>query len=72
MDAHRGCLLSGRVRTKSNPPSESSPGWSEHLTLIQNGDWAAYKYVDFGDGVTRFRRLRRQPGLRRHHRGASR
>ncbi len=54
IDAFRACLLSGQVRTASLPPSEGRDGWSEHLTLIQNGDWAAYKYLDFGDGVGAF------------------
>ena len=28
--------------------------WSEHLTLIHNGDWAAYRYLAFGEGVATF------------------
>lgn len=54
LDACRACLLSGQIRTQSVPPSEARDSWSEHLTLIQNGDWAAYKYLDFGDGMSTF------------------
>ncbi len=54
LDAYRACLLSGQVRTQSLPPSDTCNTWSEHLTMIQNGDWAAYKYLDFGGGVGSF------------------
>jgi arabinoxylan arabinofuranohydrolase len=55
IEAWRACLLSGQVRTAANGPTAENPGVSEYLTLIQDGDWAAYKYIDFGAGVTRFR-----------------
>jgi len=51
LDAYRACLLSGSVRTEA---VGSSGRFSEHLSVIQNGDWAAYKYLDFKDGVTIF------------------
>ena len=54
MDAWRACLLSGQVRTQSVGPGDHHAGFSEHLTLIHAGDWAAYKYLDFGSGVSRF------------------
>lgn len=54
LDAYRACLLSGNVRTRSLPPSDDCAAWREHLTLIQNGDWAAYKYLDLGTGVSTF------------------
>ncbi len=47
IDAERACLLHGNVRieafTKDN----------EELTGITDGDRAAYKYIDFGEGVKR-------------------
>lgn len=50
----RACLLSGQVRTQSVGPTAEDERVSEHLTLIHNGDWAAYKYLDFGSGVSTF------------------
>jgi hypothetical protein len=54
MEAWRACLLSGKVRTKSIPPSNSKEDWCEFLTKIQNRDWACYKYFDFNRPVSRF------------------
>jgi hypothetical protein len=54
IDAYRACLLSGAVRAMSMPPDAWDGPWREHLTQIQDGDWAAYKYLDFGDGVSDF------------------
>jgi arabinoxylan arabinofuranohydrolase len=54
MDAWRACLLSGKVRTATVGPTAADPAIGEHLTWIHNGDWAAYKYLDFGSGVTAF------------------
>ncbi|MGC9468362.1 MAG: family 43 glycosylhydrolase [Anaerolineae bacterium] len=54
VDAFRACLLSGRVRTASLPPDETTELWREHLTSTHNGDWAAYKYINFREGVTSF------------------
>jgi arabinoxylan arabinofuranohydrolase len=55
IDAWRACLLSGQVHTEAVQPGASSPAFSEHLTMIHDGDWAAYKYIDFGAGVSGFR-----------------
>ncbi|HOU15057.1 MAG TPA: family 43 glycosylhydrolase [Anaerolineae bacterium] len=55
IEAWRACLLSGQVRTESLPPDAWCDHWREHLTVIHNGDWAAYKYLDFGPGVALFR-----------------
>jgi hypothetical protein len=54
IEAWRACLLSGRVHTESCPPDEYCNCWREHLTAIHSGDWAAYKYLDFGRGVSAF------------------
>jgi arabinoxylan arabinofuranohydrolase len=54
VEAWRACLLSGQVRTAAVEPSEHQDDFREHLTLIHNGDWAAYKYIDFGAGVDTF------------------
>lgn len=45
MDAERACLLHGNVRIKAFAPD------NEELTDIREGDRAAYKYIDFSDGV---------------------
>ena len=52
IDAWRACLLSGSVRTEA--VGSLQDGFSEHLSRIQPGDWAGYKYVDFGAGVSTF------------------
>jgi arabinoxylan arabinofuranohydrolase len=54
IDAWRACLLSGKARTGAAGPSVFSPDVSEYLTQIHDGDWAAYKYIDFGSGVNTF------------------
>jgi arabinoxylan arabinofuranohydrolase len=54
LEAARACMLSGQVRTASLPPDLHTAYWREHLTWIHDGDWAAYKYVDFGEGVGSF------------------
>jgi hypothetical protein len=54
LEAWRACLLSGQVHTQAVGPSPTQPGFSEHLTMIHDGDWAAYKYLDFGSGVSQF------------------
>ena len=54
IDAYRACLLSGRVRTEAVGPNQDNDRYSEHLSLIENGNWAAYKYIDFKDGVSSF------------------
>jgi len=55
LEAFQACLLSGQVRSQSVPPDARGNTWSEHLTLIRSGDWVAYKYLDFGGGVSSFR-----------------
>jgi arabinoxylan arabinofuranohydrolase len=47
IEAWRACLLSGRVRTDADGPTESDPTVRERLTQIHLDDWAAYRYVDF-------------------------
>jgi arabinoxylan arabinofuranohydrolase len=54
LEASRACLLSGHVRTASLPPDAHVDRWREHLTQVHNGDWAGYKYLDFGAGATTF------------------
>ncbi len=54
IEAWRACLLSGQVYTESMQPGANCLSYSEHLTMIHDGDWAAYKYVDFGHGVSGF------------------
>lgn len=54
IDACRACLLSGRVHTESWPPDKRDDRWHEHLTAIHDGDWAAFKHLDFGNGVSSF------------------
>ena len=54
IEAWRACLLSGEVHTAALGPLEHDSRVSEHLTRIQDGDWAGYKYVDFGAGVGKF------------------
>ena len=45
IDAERACLLHGQVRIRAFAAD------NEELTGIADGDRAAYKYVDFGDGA---------------------
>ena len=47
LPAWRACLLSGQVRTAAAGPTEYDPTVREHLTMIHDGDWAAFKYFDF-------------------------
>jgi hypothetical protein len=51
--AWRACLLNGRVHTAAVGPTEADPTVREHLTHIHHNNWAAYKYVDFGEGHLR-------------------
>lgn len=48
IDAGIACLLSGNVRIDSYALG------GERLSDARPGDWAAYKYVDFGEGVHTF------------------
>ncbi|MFB5678868.1 family 43 glycosylhydrolase [Paenibacillus terreus] len=59
VEAWRACLLSGTVCTE---PVDKGPGageerYREHLAFIENENWAAYKYIDFGLGKTSFEAL---------------
>ncbi len=45
IDAERACLLYGNVRV------DTVTSTNEALTQIQKGDFAAYKYIDFKDGL---------------------
>ena len=54
IEAWRACLLSGQVHTEAVQPGVTCVEYSEHLTMIHDGDWAAYKYVNFGPGVADF------------------
>jgi arabinoxylan arabinofuranohydrolase len=53
VEAWRACFFSGKLRTAVT--DESDPKSGEHLTLIEDGAWAAFKYIDFGTGsISRF------------------
>lgn len=55
MEAYRACLLGGNgIRTSVAELTEKNSSISEYLSHIRKGDWAAYKYLDFGDGVSSF------------------
>jgi arabinoxylan arabinofuranohydrolase len=54
IEAWRACLLSGQVHIEAIQPGANCLSFSEHLTMIHDGDWAAYKHVDFGHGVAGF------------------
>jgi hypothetical protein len=45
IDAERACLLYGNVRIQAFTRD------NEELDGIRNGDFAAYKYIDFGSGI---------------------
>lgn len=55
MDAYRACLLAGNARTQSSelPVAVEGPP-AEFLSMIEDGAWAAYKYLDFGHGAVSF------------------
>jgi len=55
IDAERACLLFGNVRIQAYDTE------SEELRQMQNDDKAAYRYVDFGKGASRFM-IRVKPG----------
>ena len=48
IEAERSCLLFGNLRIQAFSDNE------EDLEKIQNGDKAAYKYLDFSEGVKKF------------------
>ena len=52
--AYRACLLGGSVRSLSLFPDESQPVYDEVLSVIEDGDYAAYKFVEFDSELTSF------------------
>ncbi len=54
IEAERACLLGGNVRIeydandRNNPVSRMN---NDRLGQISDGDWAAFKYIDFGKGA---------------------
>lgn len=55
MDAWRACRVSGiSIRTSVKEPTRDDPALGEYLSHIRRGDWAEYKYLDFGAGVSAF------------------
>ena len=57
LDAARACLLYGNVRIEATGID------NEVLTGVRDGDAAAYKYLDFGEGVAEFS-VRVAPGAK--------
>ena len=53
IEAERACLMFGNVRIESEWDRENplSPTNSDRLGKIRNGDWAVYKYINFGNGA---------------------
>jgi arabinoxylan arabinofuranohydrolase len=54
LDACRACLLSGLVRTNVGGLDKNAEDTYEYLSFIVNGDWAGYKYINFGSGTALF------------------
>lgn len=54
VDAYRACFLSGKVRSESIHPLKDGDDLLECLTWIHNGDWAAYKYLEFHADMNTF------------------
>lgn len=53
IDAYRACLLSGEIKTevfKQNANEE----YYEYLCDIEDNNWAAYKYINFDEGIKTF------------------
>jgi arabinoxylan arabinofuranohydrolase len=48
IEAERACMLNGYCRIKRVSLD------NESLSSVKTGDWAAYKYLDFGKGVSSF------------------
>jgi hypothetical protein len=55
IEAYRACMLSGRVHTATRESDNGPENNIEYLTSIHSGDWAAFKNIKFGTGVTKFR-----------------
>lgn len=54
IEAERACLLFGHVRIQSeslDTLNPVNPANNDVLGQIQNRDWVAYKYIDFGNGA---------------------
>uniref|UniRef100_A0A7C6AF20 Carbohydrate-binding protein n=1 Tax=candidate division WOR-3 bacterium TaxID=2052148 RepID=A0A7C6AF20_UNCW3 len=51
IDAYRACLLSGKIHTEVEYLVNHH---IEYLAFIENNDWAAYKYINFESGVSKF------------------
>ncbi|MDR1813951.1 MAG: family 43 glycosylhydrolase [Tannerella sp.] len=59
IDAEKACLLHGNIRIQLIEGLKDN----ESLNAIHNGDRAAWKYIDYGEGVKRFTvRLRSKAG----------
>jgi hypothetical protein len=59
IDAERACLMFGNTRIQLVEGTTDN----EELACIRNGDRAAWKYIDYGQGVSRFTvRVRSQAG----------
>lgn len=57
IEAERACLLFGHVRIetqRSDSLNPVNPANNDMLGQIQNKDWVAYKYIEFGDGASVF------------------
>ena len=53
IEAYRACLLFGSVRTEVGYQANNDEVY-EFLSFIQDGDWAGFKYLDFGAGISQF------------------
>lgn len=54
IDAERACLLHGNVRIESfslDNDNPINPSNNDQLGKMGTGDWACYKYIDFGEGA---------------------
>ena len=55
LEASRACQLSGAaIRISATELTASNDTVSEYLSHMRKTDWAAYKYLDIGDGVSTF------------------
>lgn len=54
IEAERACLLFGNARIEylvNDPNNPLNPTNNDQLAKIENNDWAAYKYLNFGNGA---------------------
>jgi hypothetical protein len=66
IEAERACLLFGGVRIESyswDQTNPVNPSNNDQLGQIENKDWAAYKYINFGNGASEVT-LRVAPGAK--------